>query len=371
MSNSIEILALSQLVLLALFFLVQHKGNVARLMSLFSLCLIAYLLTFLLADSGNPFTNYILNRLVTLTPFVLWLIAFNLFVDSGHIHRGIWFIMAFFIVVRAVGIPFYDPGSEQSGFWFVFIYFIPHLILLAFSVHAIYLAIKGYAQDLLEQRRKARLAWVISMGILLSAIVGNAFFAFADPFLERFQFFSLDPLPDIIFPLYIFLITLGFNLTVFNLQQDTFLLSGQASKQAVSPRPSAGSSRNADPAVLAKIRKLMEEDRLYAQTGLTITELAEALSMQEYLLRRLINQQLNYRNFNQFLNNYRINEACIKLKDTTSPISSIALDVGYGSLSSFNKAFKDRYNITPSDFRNLEQPDAGDSEPEQLANAQT
>lgn len=102
----------------------------------------------------------------------------------------------------------------------------------------------------------------------------------------------------------------------------------------------------------------MEEDRLYEKTGLTIAELAEALSMQEYLLRRLINQQLNYRNFNQFLNNYRINEACKKLKETRTPISSIALDVGYGSLSSFNKAFKERYNITPSDFRNMEQVDS-------------
>lgn len=358
LTTSIEILALSQLLMLGLYFQIHHKGNVARLMSLFSLCLIAYLLNIVLADSAGSFTSYILNRLVTLTPFVLWLIAFNLFVDSGRIHPAIWFTMAFFVVVRAVGIPLYNPDSPQSGFWFIFIYFIPNLILLGFSVHAIYLAIKGYGQDLLEQRRRARLLWVLGMGILLSALVGNAFFAFADPFLDRIQLFSLNPLPEFIFPLYIFLITLAFNLSVFNLQQDTFLLTEQVPRESDSPQSSSPSNQNVDPAVLANIKKLMEEDRLYEKTGLTIAELAEALSMQEYLLRRLINQQLNYRNFNQFLNNYRINEACKKLKETRTPISSIALDVGYGSLSSFNKAFKERYNITPSDFRNMEQVDS-------------
>lgn len=358
LSTSIEILALSQLMTLALYFQIHHKGDVARLMSLFSLCLIAYLLNILLSDSNSPLVSYFLNRLITITPFVLWLIAFNLFVDGGRIHRGIWVAMAAFVVVRSVGIPLYDPSSSQSGFWFVIIFFIPQLILLGFSVHAIYLAIKGYSLDLIEQRRRARLFWVVSMGILLSAVVGNTFFSFVDPFLDQYQIFALSPVPSIVFPLYIFLITLAFNLTVFNLQQDTFLLTEQVPRESDSPQSSSPSNQNVDPAVLANIKKLMEEDRLYEKTGLTIAELAEALSMQEYLLRRLINQQLNYRNFNQFLNNYRINEACKKLKETRTPISSIALDVGYGSLSSFNKAFKERYNITPSDFRNMEQVDS-------------
>jgi AraC-like DNA-binding protein len=63
---------------------------------------------------------------------------------------------------------------------------------------------------------------------------------------------------------------------------------------------------------------------------------------------------LHYRNFNQFLNQYRIEEAARRLQDPHEqhiPISSIALDVGYASLSSFNKAFKDTYQVTPSVYR--------------------
>jgi AraC-like DNA-binding protein len=40
------------------------------------------------------------------------------------------------------------------------------------------------------------------------------------------------------------------------------------------------------------------------------------------------------------------------------PISSIALDVGYASLSSFNKAFKDTHGVTPSTWRTGEQGSA-------------
>jgi AraC-like DNA-binding protein len=87
---------------------------------------------------------------------------------------------------------------------------------------------------------------------------------------------------------------------------------------------------------------------------LSIARLAESLTMQEYQLRRLINNELDYRNFNQFLNHYRIEESCQRLDDSAQSqhsIATIALDVGYSSLSSFNKAFKEIKGITPSLYR--------------------
>jgi len=33
-------------------------------------------------------------------------------------------------------------------------------------------------------------------------------------------------------------------------------------------------------------------------------------------------------------------------------ISSIAYDVGFGDISYFNRAFRQRYKVTPSDIRN-------------------
>jgi AraC-like DNA-binding protein len=106
--------------------------------------------------------------------------------------------------------------------------------------------------------------------------------------------------------------------------------------------------------LLAPLNQLMEQDFAYREMGFTIGQLANMLGMQEYRLRKLINAGLGYRNFNDFLNTYRIREARLRLSDPdehATPVLNIALDAGYRSLSSFNKAFKDTLNQTPTEFR--------------------
>ena len=90
-------------------------------------------------------------------------------------------------------------------------------------------------------------------------------------------------------------------------------------------------------------------------TAVRITAaLAGRLAVQEHRLRRLINQHLGYRNFNAFLNHYRIGEARIQLGDIAMariPVLTIAMDLGYRSLSPFNKAFKEITGATPTEYR--------------------
>ena len=98
----------------------------------------------------------------------------------------------------------------------------------------------------------------------------------------------------------------------------------------------------------------MTVERAYRQDGLTIGALAQQLELPEYRLRRLINQALGYRNFNSFLNHFRIAEARAALVDPTQatvPILTIALDAGFSSLGPFNRAFKAETGVTPSEFR--------------------
>ena len=98
----------------------------------------------------------------------------------------------------------------------------------------------------------------------------------------------------------------------------------------------------------------MENDKLYQQEGLTIAGFAQHLSIHEYKLRNLINGELNYRNFNDFLNFYRIREVTENLsqpESSNTPVLTLALESGFRSLSSFNKAFKATHGITPTEFR--------------------
>jgi AraC-like DNA-binding protein len=98
----------------------------------------------------------------------------------------------------------------------------------------------------------------------------------------------------------------------------------------------------------------MEHDRVYREEGLSIGGLAERLGIAEHALRRLINQRLGHRNFNAFLNGYRLDEVIAALGDPAQeavPILTIALDAGFQSLGPFNRAFKSKTGMTPTEFR--------------------
>ena len=110
----------------------------------------------------------------------------------------------------------------------------------------------------------------------------------------------------------------------------------------------------ADQAIEHGLRNAMEQERLYREEGLTIAALAARLNVQEHRLRRVINGQLGFRNFNEFLNRLRIEEACAALSDPAKAritVLTIALDAGFGSLGPFNRAFKAQAGVTPSEYR--------------------
>lgn len=109
-----------------------------------------------------------------------------------------------------------------------------------------------------------------------------------------------------------------------------------------------------DQAVAAALGKLMGDSRGYAQEGLSLAGLAEQLGTPEYRLRRVINQGLGHRNFNAFVNGLRLAEAKRRLADPAErqlPVLTIALDVGFGSIGPFNRAFKADTGLTPTEFR--------------------
>jgi AraC-like DNA-binding protein len=95
----------------------------------------------------------------------------------------------------------------------------------------------------------------------------------------------------------------------------------------------------------------MTAGHAYRQEGLTLGALAGMLGASEAALRGLINQGLGYRNFNDFLHRYRLEEAAARLVAEELPILSIALECGYGSIGPFNRAFRQRFGMTPTQHR--------------------
>ena len=102
------------------------------------------------------------------------------------------------------------------------------------------------------------------------------------------------------------------------------------------------------------IVEAMKDGYVYRDMDFSLRQLSEHLSIPEHRLRAHINQQLGYRNFNDFVNQFRIAEVREKLSSdeyARIPVLTIAMDAGYRSLSTFNRAFKGIENITPKEFR--------------------
>lgn len=100
---------------------------------------------------------------------------------------------------------------------------------------------------------------------------------------------------------------------------------------------------------------------LYLEPGLTIGGLGDLLNIPEHRLRRLINKGLGYRNFAAFVNDYRIEEAKRRLADpkmAREQIVSHAFNLGYASLAPFNRAFRERVGISPTEYREQALADA-------------
>ena len=82
----------------------------------------------------------------------------------------------------------------------------------------------------------------------------------------------------------------------------------------------------------------------------SLEEMAKDLGVSKYVLSRLFSQ-IFHRNFNQYLNDARLNYACYRLENTRDSITNICLDSGFESQRTFNRTFKERYKISPSDYR--------------------
>jgi AraC-like DNA-binding protein len=110
---------------------------------------------------------------------------------------------------------------------------------------------------------------------------------------------------------------------------------------------------------LAKLEAAMDAGEAWRREGLTIGALADEVGVPEHRLRRLINDQLGHRNFAAYVNARRIEAAKQRLRDDAhaqASVSTIAFDLGFGSLGPFNRAFKDATGVTPSEWRRQGSP---------------
>lgn len=272
---------------------------------------------------------------------LLWLFGLSLMIDDFRLRPIHWVILATQISVLSIMVLTERTELALPMFWLVI---INRVIGLGVLAHLFWASIKGYRDDLVEGRRRTRLWFMVASSLAAIIIVGG----------ETAQYFVTGAAPDpewfkvtrvmIIFPITVF----SFH-WFLRLQPEQFLF------EAVQPSvPAAPAIAPKDHATHSRLVAAMNDDKLYRELGLGIGDLASKLNVPEHQLRALINKGLGYRNFAAFLNQYRLTEAKTALADpeqARTPILTIAMDAGYASLATFNRAFKSEEGVTPSAFR--------------------
>lgn len=102
--------------------------------------------------------------------------------------------------------------------------------------------------------------------------------------------------------------------------------------------------------IAKKIEALLELDKIYHEASYSRTDLARELGISEMQTSKIINQHF-HGSFPQIMNKLRIEDAKRFLTDTDENISVIYKEVGFNSLATFNRVFKEFVGQTPSQFR--------------------
>lgn len=267
------------------------------------------------------------------TAVVFWLFARAVFEDGFRLqpwHGLLWAAVALY------GAGVCDWGGWRPG-WVVM-----RAIPVTFALLGLAAVIGPWRVDLVEQRRRLR-GLVVGGGaayalVLVALRVGSGGGGLSDG----------AALTDTVL-LLVLTVLIAHRL----LAPRAHSLWGEPEPAPAAPPPPPAADPQ-DERLAQALAAVMGEQRGYAQEGLSLAGLAERLATPEYRLRRVINQHLGHRNFNAYVNGLRLAEAKRRLADPAEralPVLSIALDVGFGSIGPFNRAFKADTGLTPTEFR--------------------
>jgi AraC-like DNA-binding protein len=296
-----------------------------------------------------------LNLLTAATPLAFWLLSKALFEEK---FRWKWIYVLVYVVCVAAGTAgHYITFGDFRGMihWFMrsdvaydAMGLIPLILINSvLVVLAVYDALRDWRVDLVESRRRARMVSVLIAGIVILGITAVEFLGLGTP---------RSSLAGAVISGLFFILILGICVRYLGFGreqpvQPAYDLFPSQTPEEVSVEDGAHGA-----VVIDELKQLMVVEKVYREEGFTIRRLADKLHIREYQLRRLINGHLGFRNFNSFLNQYRIEEVARQLVAPETrhlPVLSIALDMGYRSLSPFNKAFKEIKGMTPTEWRQL------------------
>lgn len=99
-----------------------------------------------------------------------------------------------------------------------------------------------------------------------------------------------------------------------------------------------------------RIEALLDLEKIYQEPAYSRADLARECMVSESAVSRVINIHFR-KSFPQLINERRVEDARRLLLETDAPVRVICAEVGFNSLPSFNRAFREITGVSPGEFR--------------------
>jgi AraC-like DNA-binding protein len=279
-----------------------------------------------------------------LFPLAFWWLVHCAFDDRVDVPWSAWSGAAVMLMAGLLSRPTHAALSMT--------YDGPHLLqkltAVAFVIAGLWRLWRGGAGDLVAGRRRLRgwlLAYIGAHGLIVLAVEAALRGSRAPAWLDALNVLAIGVA---------LAITLALMLE-FRASGVAALFGPDRSEvQPAPPRPVTPTPDNDDAPWLERLDTLMSQERAYRDPELTVATVASRLGLPEYRLRELIHLRLGHRNFPAFVNDHRLCEVERRLADPTCdrlPILTLALEAGFGSVGPFNRVFREKHGMSPSEYR--------------------
>lgn len=281
----------------------------------------------------------------------LWWFCLSCFDNRFRPKGGVLGVGLAWAVIAAIDRGLFGPLVAGRGLSLL-------LIALGFGIvaHLVWRLLVERPGDLIQQRHDARIMVAILLGgMLLIDLTADLVFGFA---WRPLAFAIAQNVMALGFALWL----AGRSLAV----RPDVLTFGFAPSPVPVNRTQAGAASARETALHHRLTTLMETQRIFLDPDLTFAGFVAQMGATERRIRQLINHDLGHDHFRTFLNHYRVAEARRLLGDRRragDKLITIGLDSGFGSLASFNRAFRSIEGCSPGDYRaRASQADPGDAD---------
>ncbi len=327
----------------------RNKRNfpIAFLILSFSIILFRYVFYWTGYDKVYFFLNLIDVFCYYLTGPLLYLYFLNLYKKRVTFNYLFHFFPAFVLLIPNVALWLKLFGLDQIKIPFVFLirggqwYMISHMIIYTTLIFVLIFKNK----DLNTEYTRVRFNWskVLIFLYTLFIISLASYYVFV-----KFSFFNAE---------WDYMISMMMSISIYTIGYFIFkqprVFDGEFFSNLF--LPVKNKDETFETSMLNEfydnVTSYMEHQKPYIDNELRLVNLADQVGFSTHLLSKIINKKSG-KNFNNFVNEYRLKEAKeLLLSKDYYNIKSIYFDVGFNNKTTFYKAFKRKFNCTPLEFK--------------------